>query len=91
MKHQLTVVIRSDPLEMTVERQVQELVEEAKSLVAGREGRLERGANEGVVTLEELAPQKPHSDLKRDLQRKSAKLERRTEKAIAELISKSFG
>ena len=35
-----------------------------------------------------LAPRKPDWDLKRDVSKKLAKLERRTQRAIAELISK---
>ena len=37
-----------------------------------------------------MAPRKPDWDLKRDISKKLEKLERRTQRAIAELISKSL-
>ena len=41
-----------------------------------------------VQDLTTLAPKKPDWDLKRDNEKRLEKLERRTQKAIAELISK---
>ena len=37
-----------------------------------------------------LAPKKPNWDLKRDVDKKLAKLEKRTKKAIIEILSRSF-
>uniref|UniRef100_A0A0B7ABG1 Coiled-coil domain-containing protein 12 n=1 Tax=Arion vulgaris TaxID=1028688 RepID=A0A0B7ABG1_9EUPU len=50
---------------------------------------LEAGKTDHVVTevdLSTLAPRKPDWDLKRDISKKLEKLERRTQRAIAELI-----
>ncbi|KAJ1979854.1 hypothetical protein H4R33_005615 [Dimargaris cristalligena] len=43
-------------------------------------------ANAGAIDLQQLAPQKPNWDLKRDLQKKLDKLEPKTQAALAELI-----
>ncbi|XP_050537725.1 coiled-coil domain-containing protein 12 [Daktulosphaira vitifoliae] len=59
------------------------------NIVAEVEDQLKAG--ETVFTVQELdlntlAPRKPDWDLKRDIEKRMAKLERRTHKAIAELI-----
>ncbi|KAJ3046759.1 hypothetical protein HK097_000534 [Rhizophlyctis rosea] len=67
----------------------------AKDLVETVEGQVEKFAHEALeaekqrskeVDLVALAPKKPNWDLKRDLEKKMEKLDRKTQSAIADLI-----
>ncbi|KAJ3299127.1 Coiled-coil domain-containing protein 12 [Borealophlyctis nickersoniae] len=67
----------------------------AKEVVETVEGQVEQFAREALeaeqqrskeVDLFNLAPKKPNWDLKRDLEKKTEKLERRTQAAIADII-----
>ncbi|XP_063360792.1 coiled-coil domain-containing protein 12 [Cydia amplana] len=64
-----------DALPPAVEDQVKDLLEAGKEKVVLQD-----------LDISSLAPRKPDWDLKRDVSKKLEKLERRTQKAIAELI-----
>ncbi|KAJ3367949.1 hypothetical protein HDU91_000959 [Kappamyces sp. JEL0680] len=63
----------------TVESRVEKIVQQVKELES------EKGPD---LDLSNLAPKKPNWDLKRDLEKKLAKLDRQTQKSIADLIRK---
>ncbi|KAK0167997.1 hypothetical protein PV327_001840 [Microctonus hyperodae] len=67
--------VLEEPKPGDVEAEVQDLLSAAKQKVVIEE-----------LDIASLAPRKPDWDLKRDVAKKSEKLERRTQKAIAELI-----
>ncbi|XP_033223816.1 coiled-coil domain-containing protein 12 [Belonocnema kinseyi] len=69
----------------------EKILEDAKpgDVEAEIEDQLKAGATKAVIEeldLHNLAPRKPDWDLKRDVDKKLEKLEKRTQKAIAELI-----
>ena len=65
----------------TVEEQATFLLKEAKNLAPSQSAEL---------TLDSLAPKKPNWDLKRDLEKKSAKLDEQTADAVIELVRERF-
>ncbi|KAK0089565.1 hypothetical protein PV325_006694 [Microctonus aethiopoides] len=67
--------VLEEPKPGDVEAEVEDLLNAAKQKVVIEE-----------LDIASLAPRKPDWDLKRDVAKKSEKLERRTQKAIAELI-----